>query len=92
MEWSDDKVIETIMDTHVKVGKIEGKLSSHCSEFDEKYKGHDKRIERIEKEQNMNPLDKNVKYYAKKFAPVTLGLSMLGYVIYDIYMRVTKGG
>ena len=98
MEISDDKFMEIVMDTNTKVstmsfriGDIDHKLTSHCVESMKRHESHDERLKRLEKEAQLEPLNKDFKYWTKRLAPYTLGLSMLGYVVYDVYMKIMKG-
>lgn len=91
MEISDDKVMDIIMDTNNKVSLAVVKLDDHCRESRVLHSSHDKRLARLEKEAQLEPLEKGVKYYSKKLAPWTAGLSLLAYVIYDLWMTM-KGG
>jgi len=81
MEWSDDKVIETIMDTHVKVVQINDRLDTHIKDADKKFK-------RLEKGE---PLDRNWKYWTKKLGLPAGFLTFFLYMLMDLY-RSIKGG
>jgi hypothetical protein len=92
VEISDDKVMTLLMDTNTKVTLAVQKLNDHCEESAKKHKSHDQRLNRLETEGNLDPIDKGVKYWSKKLAPWTAGVSLLAYILYDLYISLKGGG
>ena len=91
MEISDDKVMDILIDTNIKVSSAVKKLDDHCRESKTLHESHDNRLKRLEQEARLEPLNKDVKYYSKKLAPWTAGISLFVYIVWDIYMKI-KGG
>ena len=90
MELSDDKVWETIQDTHTAVMVMSEKLDTHCTVSEGDRKQLNERVTTLEIE--AGPVDKGFKYWSKKLAPWTAGISLLAYVIYDVWISMKHGG
>jgi len=91
VEISDDKVMDILIDTQTKVSVIADGFKKHVLGTDELHKKHDIRLTRLEHKVNVEPVTRNTKYWAKRLAPWTAGLSMVGYVFYDVWTKI-KGG
>lgn len=94
MKITDDTVLRIMMDTNTKVTENTSQLRTIKDDIQiikDCNRDQEERIKHLEENTGVGPLNKDAKYWGKKLAPWTAGLSLLIYIIYDLYTSL-KGG